>query len=288
MRITKSVCIICLCLATCISCSKAKKYDGYTYNKQYDYYYRLLAFEDSYKSAEIGDFVAATIQFSLVDSDTASFVANYEVQISNEDTLGLPMLLKGAHTGDSLSFIVPMESFAVEAVFPEEFSALAFAEELKLSVLVTSVLDSTAYYLHKKETELWKQTKQDFEEYKISQYMKRHRVKFVHLKNGIYKRILKRGKGKLPKAKNVLTVTYQGSTLEGEIINHFTTLDFVYGSDWQVIKGIEMVLATMKQGERAQIIVPSKYAWGEQGTSNGSIAPYTPLIFDIELKNIKR
>jgi FKBP-type peptidyl-prolyl cis-trans isomerase len=187
-----------------------------------------------------------------------------------------------------MSFIVPTEKFACDAVFPEEFAAMALAPELKLSVRVLSVLDSANFHEHKKELALWKKTKEEYEQYQIKQYLKKHRVKFVKLKSGIYKRILKQGRGKNPKFGDLIAITYQGSLLNGEIINHFTTLDFSYGTQMQVIEGIELAIKTMRKGERAQIIVPSKYAWGEEGASDGAIAPYSPIIFDIELKKITR
>ena len=41
----------------------------------------------------------------------------------------------------------------------------------------------------------------------------------------------------------------------------------------------------MNVGERAIVIVPSEYAWGENGTSNNEIKPFTTVIFDIELRS---
>ena len=286
-NIAKIIVLFVACALVFSACS-GKKYDGYTYIKKYDYYYKLHAFADAYKTAHPSDVVTALISFSLVDADTAAFCAEYEVVVDKEDTLGLPLLLLGTHTGDSMSFIVPTEKFVCDAVFPEEFAALALAPELKLSVNVLSVLDSASFQEHKKELALWKKTKEEYEQYQIKQYLKKHRVKFVHLKSGIYKRILKQGRGKNPKFGDVITITYQGSLLNGEIINHFTTMDFSYGTKMQVIEGLELAIKTMKKGERAQIIVPSKYAWGEEGLSNGAIAPYTPIVFDIELKKISR
>ena len=54
----------------------------------------------------------------------------------------------------------------------------------------------------------------------------------------------------------------------------------------QVIDGIELTLKTMKCGERARVVLRSDYAWGEYGTSDGSVAPYTPVVFDVELQKV--
>ena len=42
----------------------------------------------------------------------------------------------------------------------------------------------------------------------------------------------------------------------------------------------------MRMGEKMRIWIPSKIAYGEAGY--GAIAPYTPLIFDLNLVEVKK
>lgn len=269
-----------------ISCGKKNKYDGYSYNEKYDYYYKLISFGDNFKEAHNSDIVSVTIAFSHVYSDSVVLFSDFDVVVDDCDSVCLPFLLKNVHTEDNISFIVSPQNFLIDTLY-DDLHSLYADDEIQVDVLVNSVLDSSSYAQHQKEVDLWRQTKEEYESYLIKKYLKERKVKFQRLNSGIYKRILKKGKGKTPKSNDLLTITYQGSTLNGEIINHFTTLDFTYGSQWQVLEGIEKVLKTMKVGERAQVIIPSKYAWGEVGSSDGSIQPYTTIVFDIELKNIK-
>jgi len=44
----------------------------------------------------------------------------------------------------------------------------------------------------------------------------------------------------------------------------------------------------MKKGEKSKIILPSYLGFGEQGSSDGKIPPYTPLLYEIELLNIEK
>ena len=46
-------------------------------------------------------------------------------------------------------------------------------------------------------------------------------------------------------------------------------------------------LYKLKKGEKAKIILPSQLAFGDQGSSNGVIPPYTPLVYQIEIIDIK-
>lgn len=54
--------------------------------------------------------------------------------------------------------------------------------------------------------------------------------------------------------------------------------------DQSPIPGIHVAVKSMQQGEKAYIIIPSKYAYGAASTS--SIQPYSPLIFELEITNV--
>ena len=53
----------------------------------------------------------------------------------------------------------------------------------------------------------------------------------------------------------------------------------------QVIKGWDEGLRQMKTGEKCRFIIPWYLAYGSHG--NGPIPPFTSIIFDVELIDIK-
>jgi len=52
-----------------------------------------------------------------------------------------------------------------------------------------------------------------------------------------------------------------------------------------VIKGWTEALQLMSVGDKWRLTIPSELAYGEQG-AGGAIAPYSTLVFDVELHEI--
>lgn len=276
--------IACLLVAcACSSCSMFSAHEGYTYNKKLGFYYKLQAFADTYVTAHPGDVVSVRLSFSDVGSDSVWEEKSMEVVASEHSALDLPLLMLDIHTGDSITYIIPKKNISDNSFIPRVLWNDT-TSEVQFSVYVRAVTDSVTYAEQKKKNELWLQTKRDYETFLIEQYLKKRKERYTQLRSGIYKRIIKNGRGNYPEIGDNVSISYQGSLLDGTIFNHFTSFDFSFGAEYQVVKGIEIVLRTMKRGERAKIIVPSEYAWGESGSSDGSVPPYTPVVFDLELK----
>ena len=83
-------------------------------------------------------------------------------------------------------------------------------------------------------------------------------------------------------------VRYTGRFFNGKIFdtneNKNELYHFWVGHD-EVIFGWDEAVQHMNVGGKATVIVPSRYAYGESGT--GPIPPYTPLVFDIEVVEVK-
>lgn len=89
----------------------------------------------------------------------------------------------------------------------------------------------------------------------------------------------------------VFDTNVKSVALENNIYNSskdYALLTFAIGSN-SVVPGFELAVKHMKEGERIMVVIPSKYAYGKEGKPDGSpsIRPNTPLVFDIELKNVE-
>ena len=102
---------------------------------------------------------------------------------------------------------------------------------------------------------------------------------------GLYKKILKNGKGQLPNDSSKLLISSQGALEDGTIFDESPKdgrlIDL---SNISALKGILIALKTMQKGEKSIFVMRDDYAFGEKGSLN--VPPNSPLIFCIELHEI--
>lgn len=103
----------------------------------------------------------------------------------------------------------------------------------------------------------------------------------VHeLPEGILYSELASGAGAQPKASGSVQVRYVGKLPDG------TVFDQSEKPQWfklnSVIEGWQVALPNMKAGSKWRLVIPSAQAYGAEGAGD-LIAPYTPLVFEIEL-----
>ena len=95
------------------------------------------------------------------------------------------------------------------------------------------------------------------------------------------------GAGVQANAGDIVHVHYEGRYLNGGIFDSSWArgkpIDFTLGVG-AVIAGWDEGIALMKEGGRARLVIPSELAYG---TGNGNIPPYTTLVFDVELVDVK-
>lgn len=97
------------------------------------------------------------------------------------------------------------------------------------------------------------------------------------------------GAGENVKTGNVVTVKYIGFFMNGTIFDASAyhgvgTMTYSHKVD-ELIMGWEEGIEVLKKGGRAAFLIPSAKGYGSTG--NSSIPPYTPLIFIIEVVDIK-
>lgn len=105
--------------------------------------------------------------------------------------------------------------------------------------------------------------------------------------SGLQIEVLRKGKGKSPVGTDIVKVHYKGSLINGEVFDSsydkgqpFETQ--VYG---RIIRGWQEALTLMQVGGKYRIVVPHQLGYGFQ--QQGNILPFSTLIFEMELLEIK-
>jgi FKBP-type peptidyl-prolyl cis-trans isomerase FkpA len=106
--------------------------------------------------------------------------------------------------------------------------------------------------------------------------------------SGLQYEVLKAGTGPKPQATDTVKVDYVGTLIDG------TTFDSsiekkepaVFPLSAGVIPGWQEGILLMNVGSKYRLYIPSKLAYGENGTS-GKIGPNDTLIFDVDLLSIE-
>ncbi|MFD1184740.1 FKBP-type peptidyl-prolyl cis-trans isomerase [Pontibacter rugosus] len=110
----------------------------------------------------------------------------------------------------------------------------------------------------------------------------------VNTKSGLYYQKLEEGTGAKVYAGDNVSVHYKGTLLNG------TEFDTSYDDNkplelkvgvGQVIRGWDEGLQLMKEGEKGRLFVPAYLAY--EGQNRGTIPPYSVLVFEMHIVDIK-
>lgn len=279
----------------CFGCKRPEQIDGYSRDSN-GFYYKLLSLGDGNESP-LNDNVVVLDVVMKTQSDSVFWDTKHDATNGLYVSLNTKFVAGSCRDyylkmveGDSVSFLIKPA-----ALFRDYFDTIIpdFCKKdslVKLNVKLNQIISKAEYEALKKnaegqdeeeDTEL--EELQDIDCYLVQNYKS---VKADG--NGIY--IIKKTSTNLEKvsAGKRVKVAYNGTFLDGKPIdNKEQIIEYVYGTPDQLIKGLNIVIGSLKKGETTKIIVPSRLAFGELGSSNGSIPPYTPLVYNIKIIDIK-
>ena len=106
--------------------------------------------------------------------------------------------------------------------------------------------------------------------------------------SGLQYKVIKSGTGKTPKATDTVKTHYHGTLIDGTVfdssIERKEPVTFPVNG---VIPGWTEALQLMKEGDKWQLFIPAKLAYGERGAGQ-KIGPNSALVFEVELLSIEK
>ena len=130
----------------------------------------------------------------------------------------------------------------------------------------------------------------DFERNNMQEYLLANDIAFDDTTEyGIYFEWIETSDGDTVKIGDNVVTKYKGYFLDGQVFDEKTgnnTFDFAVGTQ-SIIYGYNAGVLEMTEGSKAKFIVPYQYGYGADGRSNPYFPPYTTIIFEVELVDIK-
>lgn len=195
--------------------------------------------------------------------------------------------------GDSATFIIPADSL-FEKTFGGKTPPFVRSGSM-LTFIVKMESFKSAAEMEAEENAKLEESK-NAEGAKLANYLKEQNITASPTASGLYYSETLAGKGPNPDTSKTVSVHYTGKFLDGKVfdssVNSGKPLEFKLGKK-MVIAGWEEGISMMKKGGKATLVIPSSMGYGERGAQNPQtgeyiIPPYTPLMFEVELLDIKK
>lgn len=272
-----------------ISCDRFSKYPGFKKAKHGIYYQLHTLGEDSVR-AHAGDFITVNLTYMTIE-DSVFFKGTRKLQVSKPAYEGAIDECFGMLSAEeSATFIIQAENFftvTLQTALPR-FIKPEDALKVKIEMLE---IQTEQDFLRQKEAFLsWIEDFGEYEKVILRQFIEQEKLDVDPLPSGLYYLNLIPGTGKKVEIGDTVTVNYEGHFLNGKFfdstVKRRQPFQFVYGTEWQVIKGLEEAIGMMRAGEKSLFIVPSELGFGNRGSSSNIIPPFTSLIFEVEILSV--
>lgn len=212
------------------------------------------------------------------DKKKAAYYAGINIgqQISNRMVKGINHELFGTDSTKSISLKNFMAGFVTGATGKKGYMTIEQAQQvaqLKMIAIKAKAMEEQ-YGPNKVAGEKW-----------LAANKKKAGV--VTLPSGVQYKVIKEGKGVMPKDTSLVEVNYEGRLIDG------TVFDSSYKRNKptklranQVIKGWTEALTRMPVGSTWEVYIPQELAYGDR--EQGQIKPFSPLVFKIELIGVDK
>ena len=272
-----------------VGCSQHSKYPGFSRGKE-GVYFQLHKIGESSREAMYSDYITADIQYATMD-DSVFFEGRRKLQLNKSRAKGsVEACFRMLAEGESATFIISADEFfskTLETSLPDYFNP---GDMMKIKLDIIDIQTQRKYEQEKEAFLNWIEDFGDYEKVILQQFLKEEKLPVQPTKSGLYYLCLKDGTGKKVEKGDTVTVNYEGQFLNGKFfdstVRRKQPFQFVYGTEWQVVEGLEEAIGMMKEGEKSLFILPSNLAFGTEGSSTGIVPPFTSLIFEVELLSI--
>lgn len=253
-------------------------------------YYRLIYLGTEEKYPEPGNFITVDLAYQTIN-DSAFFRGSRTFRVTEPEFKGaVDECFLIMSEGDSTQFIISADDFFQKTLGSRLPGFIPPQSEMKISIKLRLVRTEEEYQREKEEFLAWIEDFGDYEKLILKRFIEEEKIGVEPIENGIYYIQIEKGNERKVKKGDVVLIDYEGKFLNGLFFDSTKKrnqpFEFVYGNELQVIEGLESAIGMMHEGEKAIVIIPSPLAFGETGSSNGTIPPFTTVIYEVKLLKI--
>lgn len=259
------------------SCSPDSKYPGYTEVEE-GVFYKLHIPGESGKKAGETDFYEVRMQNKFggkvfFDSDFENARGTLLMQSSSSRYFSV------LAEGDSATFILPGGDLSLPGM-PDTGT-------VEMNIKIVRILSA------EEVDKLEKSADPELDEQiLIQRYLAKGNFKVKPDTAGLYVIPEKVGTGEKPQSGKTIKVKYTGMLFNNHIFDSSGTensppFTMIWGQEGQMLPGIVSALSHMKAGGKSKIILPSRLAFGADGSSTGIVPPHTPVVYEVELISVE-
>jgi FKBP-type peptidyl-prolyl cis-trans isomerase FkpA len=285
----RTICFLVLAVLFGSSCDWFSKYPGYK-NTRHRIYYQLHKFGDDSVKAGPGDYITVNLVYQTMQ-DSVFFKGTRKIQVEHPAYNGaIDECFCMLASGECATFILGADDFFSKTLQSNLPTFMPAGGPMKITIEMLEIQTEAEYNNEKEAFLSWIKDFGNYEKVILEQFISEKKLPVDPLPSGIYYLNIKPGIGKKVEIGDTITVNYEGRFLNGKFfdstVKRRQPFQFVYGTEWQVIKGLEEAIGMMREGEKSLFIMPSELGFGNQGSSTGVIPPFTSLIFEVEILSI--
>ncbi|HBF88648.1 MAG TPA: hypothetical protein DDX39_08405 [Bacteroidales bacterium] len=255
-------------------------------------YYKFFTIGDENIKPVAGDFVTVDLIYKTLN-DSVFFTGRRNMELTEPDFEGsIDECFLMMSNGDCAGFIINANDFFTKTLGTELPSFFTPESDIKIIVYLLDVKKETDFAKEKEDFLSWID---DFGEYEckiLKEYIENKEISILPVKEGLYYFKVNEGNGTTVKSGDTVVVHYEGRFLNGGYFDSTykrnQAFEFVLGQEWQVIEGLEKAIRIMSEGEKAIFVIQSQLAFGSKGSSTGIVPPFTSIIFEVDLIDVKK
>lgn len=194
--------------------------------------------------------------------------------------------LSHLHIGDSVSFVMPADSFFMKTAGMHPLPDYVVpGSDIIFDVKLIDIQDPDAYAAAKRAA--LEEMRQD-EKIQLAEYLEQNNIDIEPRPSGLYVDILEKGSGRLPQTGDILRLHFSIELLDGmklySTYDRNEPMDVEYGTQFDT-EGFSEGIGYLREGGKARLILPSHLAFDSVGIDQ-VLPPFTPLIYEVELTAI--